>query len=348
MLFIRFYLPSRAGKGYKMRKGSVRVFLLILFVGFISEWVAWQTRQGMVGAAPMRSGVDIPIIDAHSQLPFGYEKLDKVIRLMDQGGVARTILSSKGPVTAKQLVSFASKYPGRIIPAVRTKHRFYRENDKKFDKFVRKQVNMPQFGAMAEVLMYHAQKGLRRVRAPQVIVYPDDERVQAALKYAMKKKWPFVVHIEFRRAGPLRDEFMKKFEALLIRYRKHPFILMHMGQLDHPDVRTLIEVHENIYFITAHSTSIEASPIAVVKESEDPRTNMFDGDHLSESWKQLMVNYPDRFILGFDNVWPEHWGQYYLDQIKLWREAIKELPPEVAHAFAHGNAERLWRLSPLK
>ena len=75
---------------------------------------------------------------------------------------------------------------------------------------------------------------------------------------------------------------------------------------------------------------------------------MFDGDHLSESWKQLMVKYPGRFILGFDNVWPEHWSQYYLDQIKLWREAVKELPPEVAHAFTHGNAERLWRLPPLK
>jgi predicted TIM-barrel fold metal-dependent hydrolase len=296
----------------------------------------------------MARAVDIPIIDAHSQVPFGYEELDKIIRLMDQGGVARTILSSKGPVTAKQLVSFASKYPGRIIPAVRTKHQLYRESDEKFDGFVKKQVNMPQFGAMAEVLMYHAQKGLKRVRAPQVIVYPDDKRVRVALKYAMKKKWPFVVHIEFRRAGSLRDKFMKKFEALLVKYPKHPFVLIHMGQLDHVDVRKLIETHDNIYFITAHSTSIQASPITVVKESEDPRTNMFDGDHLSESWKQLMIKHPNRFILGFDNVWPEHWSQYYLDQIKLWQGAIKELPREVAHVFAHGNAERLWHLPPLK
>ncbi len=123
---------------------------------------------------------------------------------------------------------------------------------------------------------------------------------------------------------------------------------MHMGQLDYADIRRLIEEHGNIYFITAHSTSIQASPIAVVKESEDPRTNMFDGDHLAADWKALMLKHPDRFILGFDNVWPEHWSQYYLDQIKLWRGAIKELPPEVAHAFTHSNTERLWRLPPLK
>ena len=325
-----------------------RVSFLILFVGFISGCTGGQARLSEVKPTHVLNAGDIPFIDAHSQVHHRYEDLDEVIRLMDQGGVARTILSSRGPVTAKQLVSFASKYPGRIIPAVRTKHRFYRENDERFDKFLKKQANMPQFGAMAEVLMYHAQKGLRRVRAPQVIVYPDDERVQVALKYAMERKWPFVVHIEFRRAGLLRDEFMNGFEALLTRYRKHPFVLMHMGQLGHADVRRLIEAHDNIYFITSHSTSIGASPIADVKESEDPRTNMFDGDHLSAGWKQLMIEYPDRFILGFDNVWPEHWGQYYLDQIKLWRQAIKELPVEVAHAFAHGNAERLWHLPPLK
>ena len=75
---------------------------------------------------------------------------------------------------------------------------------------------------------------------------------------------------------------------------------------------------------------------------------MFEGKRLLADWKKLMIEHPDRFILGFDNVWPEHWSQYYLDQIKLWREAIKELPLEVAHAFAHGNAERLWRLPPAR
>ena len=67
---------------------------------------------------------------------------------------------------------------------------------------------------------------------------------------------------------------------------------------------------------------------------------------LATEWKQLTVKYPERFILGFDNVWPEHWGKFYLDQVALWRGAIRDLPAEVPHAFAHGNAERLWRLPP--
>jgi len=72
--------------------------------------------------------------------------------------------------------------------------------------------------------MYHAQKGQK---APEVVVYPDDERVQAALNYALDKKWPFVVHIEFAPAESPRDEFMTKLEA---------FVLIHMVQLNHVEV----------------------------------------------------------------------------------------------------------------
>ena len=135
---------------------------------------------------------------------------------------------------------------------------------------------------------------------------------------------------------------MTKLEPLLVQYPEHPFVLHHLGQLDHVAVCQLIEVHPNIHFITVTSNPI------VVEKSIHPWTNMFDGNKLSADWKQLMINYSDRFILGFDNVWAQDWSQYYLDQVALWREAMKELPVEVAHAFAHGNAECLWRLPPVK
>ena len=255
---------------------------------------------------------------------------------MDEGGIAGVILSTRGTVTPEELISFADNHPTRIIPAVRTKGYMQGEGDK-YRKLLKKQVNMHQYGAMAEVLMYHAQKG---EEAPQVVFYPDDERVRTALNYAMDKNWPFITHIEFVAAESQRDEFMTKFEALLLRYPEHPFILIHMGQLNHVAVRQLIEAHPNIYFITARTTNI-------VYRYYLP-TKMFDGDRISADWKQLIVEHPDRFIMGFDMVWAKDWGQFYLNEIALWRKAIKELPVEVAHAFAHGNAERLWNLQLVK
>ena len=250
------------------------------------------------------------------------------------------VTSKRGILSPEQLVSLAYDHPGRIIPAVRTKGGAYVRNEELYYDLLKKQMIMDQYGAMAEVLMYHAQKGQK---APEIVVYPDDERVQAALDYVLEKKWPFVVHIEFSAAGSQMKIFMTKFEALLVEYPGHPFVLIHMGQLTHIATRQLIEAYTNVYFITSHS-----NPVTVKEHPNQPWTNLFDGDHLAADWKQMIIKYPDRFILGFDNVFANDWGQFYLDQIALWREAIKELPVEVAHAFAHGNAERLWHLQLVK
>lgn len=280
-------------------------------------------------------GVEVPIIDAHSQVDHTVG-LRQVIQLMDQAGVRTTILSARGRVTPEDLVSFASGFPGRIIPAVRSKGKPYEHNEREYYRLLQGQVGMEGFGAIGEVLIYHAQKG---VKAPEIVAYSRDERVQAALREALGKGWPFVAHIEFAAAGDQRDVFMAQLKEMLAQHPDHPFVLIHMGQLDHFAVRNLIDSNDNIYFITAHT-----NPLTVTRQ---PWINMFDGNLLSPDWRQLMVDHPDRFILGFDNVWPEHWGQYYLDQVTLWRKAMKGFPPDVAHAFAHGNAERLWRLAPV-
>ncbi len=285
-----------------------------------------------VGPVPIPEG-SIPIIDAHSQVD-EYVELEKIIQLMDEGGIACTILSTRGKLTLEDLISFAANHPTRIIPALRTKG-YMEEKEAKYYAALKKQVNMEQYGAMAEVLIYHAQKG---DKASLVVYDPDDEKVQAALDYTLDKNWPFVPHIEFAAAGSQRDELMTKLEALLVRYPEHPFVLIHMGQLSHIDVRQMIEEYPNIYFITSHSN------LVITEASGQPWINMFDGNKLSPDWRQLIIDYPERLILGFDNVWAENWGQLYLDQVAFWREALKELPLEVAHAFAHSNAERLWHL----
>ena len=82
--------------------------------------------------APLVTPYDGPLIDAHSQVD-QYVDLARVIQLMNQGGVAYTILSTRGTVTPAELVSFADNHPGRIIPAVRTKS-YIEETSGKYPK----------------------------------------------------------------------------------------------------------------------------------------------------------------------------------------------------------------------
>lgn len=294
------------------------------------------------------STAEVPIIDAHSQadqhIPF-----EEILSLMDEAGVSRTILVLRGKRQPEELISFAAGHPDRIIPAVRTKGRAYLKGPKQFKRFLKKQIQMAQFGAMGEVLLWHAKKEKapsvilgsgKRGKPPQVVVPPDDPRVEVALAKAIEKNWPFIAHIEFAAAGADRDLFMAKFENVLRQHAHHPFVLMHMGQLDAKSVQGLIGKYGNIHFNTAMSNPI------VGRRSDQPLVNLFKGTSLTPEWRELFALYPDRFILSFDNVFAHHWRKIYLKQVVLWRKALEDLPENVVHAVAHGNAERLWRLPP--
>jgi predicted TIM-barrel fold metal-dependent hydrolase len=192
---------------------------------------------------------------------------------------------------------------------------------------------------MAEILIYHAQKG---EKADEVDVPLTDPRVDAVLQSCIGKDWPMYLHIEFASLhGNKRKQTMHELEKFVDTNPSHPFILTHMGQLDANEVRPLLDRHSNLYFMVAHTNPVLTSV------SNQPWMDMFSGVTLKDEWKQLMIEYQDRFIFALDNVWQRHWQEYYLPQIDLWRKVLAELPGPVAHKFAHGNAERLWRL-PIK
>ena len=274
------------------------------------------------------------LIDAHSQIDHFVDR-SEIVPLMDKAGIRHVILSTRGRVKPEQITRFAAKHPDRVTASVRTKSRHYASNSPKYCKSLKKQMRMPGFGAMAEVIMWHAQKGNK---APEVVVPPDDKRVRLALKGAKGKGWPFIIHIEFA-ASLSAETFMKKMEAMLEKNPDHPFALIHMGQLEAKDVARLLAKHSNLHFLTSH-----ANPF-ITKDSNQPWIDMFDGGpSLAPRWKALIIKYPDRFILAFDNVWEDHWGDKYVGQAALWRKALAELPAEVASKVAHENAERLWKL----
>ena len=281
---------------------------------------------------------ELYFVDAHSQVDHELKNFELIIRNMDGGGVYCTILAARSERKPEEVAAFAETHSNRIVPAVRTKSDAYNKNHPNYFKKIRKQINSGRFKAMAEVLLYHAQKG---DEAPEVVVYPDDQRVKTALNAAIEKGWPFVIHIEFRSLrGKKRQQFMAEMEELLKAHSDHPFALNHMGQLSADEVQRLIKHHQNIYFLTAH-----ANPV-ITRHSSQPWVNMFQGTTLSQEWSNLLMRHPDRFIFALDNVWERHWKEFYLDQMEYWREAMVDLPEDVAHAIAHGNAERLWIIPP--
>ena len=134
---------------------------------------------------------ELPIIDAHSQADtqIGF---DEILELMDEARVARTILALRGRTKAKDLISFAARHADRITPAVRSKGDPYNKNELgRFKKFLKKRLKLPGFGAMAEVLMYHAAKYNRAgtFLAPEVVAHADDPRVRTWISLLPMGSW---------------------------------------------------------------------------------------------------------------------------------------------------------------
>jgi predicted TIM-barrel fold metal-dependent hydrolase len=280
---------------------------------------------------------ELYFVDAHSQVDESVVPLTAVISLMEQGGVTHTLLSTRGKLQGKALLAFVEQYPDRITPAIRTKGNPYNAGSPRYYRALQAQVASGKYSAIAEILLYHAKKGSK---APEVVVYPDDRRVLTALSYAVENQWPFVIHIEFASLhGEKKKRFKQSMETMLDSHPELPFVLSHMGQLGPDECRRLIQAHSNIYFHTGWSNP------AAVRRSNQPWVNLFEDYRLAPEWKNLFIRHPDRFIFALDNVFDEHWTGFYLEQMEYWKKALVELPAEVAHRVAHGNAERLWRIS---
>jgi len=264
---------------------------------------------------------------------------DTMISLMDRGGVHRTLLSTHMRRPWTDIPEIAERHPGRIIPTVQIKGRGYHKGpESKYHDRLAGQLGHGAFGAMAEAHVFHDSDG---GKYQEVRIDFDDSLFRAAFDGAKDKEWPFIVHIEFNALDADGKRFyMEGLERFLAANRNTPVLLIHMAQLESGPVRRLLDAHANLHFLTSH-----ASPF--YQGGGKPFINMFEGQSLKAEWKQLMGDYPDRFVFALDNVFDFFWtDQRYLGKMKLWWAALSELPDAVAHAIAHGNAERLWKLPP--
>jgi hypothetical protein len=75
------------------------------------------------------------------------------------------------------------------------------------------------------------------------------------------------------------------------------------------------------------------------------RSDIASSGQISPPWKQLFIDFPDRFMIGSDTYTPERWP-YVVEYASSTRAWLAALPPEVADNIGFRNAERLlaWAL----
>ena len=109
---------------------------------------------------PVRVTPGLYFVDAHSQLDQNVDE-ERVLSLMDHGGVYRTILSHHRRRDWQDVPNFAEQHPDRIGLAVRIKGRGYhnRARASAFFERLSRQVGSGLFKAMPEVHPWHDSDG---------------------------------------------------------------------------------------------------------------------------------------------------------------------------------------------
>lgn len=129
------------------------------------------------------------------------------------------------------------------------------------------------------------------------------------------------------------SDSMDQLGKLLSSNRKGRVVWNHCGlNSSASDVRSMMDKHPNLFC----EFSVRYPP----KNKEDSR-EIFNGDGINSSWRELMEDHSDRFMVGTDT----NSEKQFVDSIKTVRKGLlPNLKPDTARKIAYQNAQRLFKL----
>ena len=247
----------------------------------------------------------LPIFDAHmhyKEAAWQPFPVPTVIELMDKSGVAMALVSSSPDDGTIMLWEYA---PKRIVPELRP---------------------------------YHGQAGSSNwTKAPGMLAY-----LQKRLAtYPHRGIGEFHIHS----IDPRDRDFLKQVAKLAIDRQ----IVIHLHSGAKP-VQLFYEFEPGLTIIWAHAGMSE--PPEVIGPMLERYPNLYtdtsyrehdilgDGD-IESRWRDLIMRYPDRFMVGSD-TWVNSQWESYEALIELNRHWLSKFPREVAEKIAYRNAEALF------
>lgn len=317
---------------------TMKIFRWVLVWGLV--WGLGFCKKNDGSGDTDTSSTAITCIDVHSQPAYpelgdGVD-LEGILTSMAANHVSKSILSARGDVKyTYDIASFAEANPEKIVAAVALKLT-QMETDEGFYKYLGEQVNSGRFTAIAEILLYHAQKFDTdgNSTAPEKMVRPSDAKVTALINAANQLKCPLFLHIEFQSlekayGSSMRTTYMNELKQLFTTYPNQKFVLIHVAELSPAECRELLDAYSNVYFTTNFMD-------LTILMTGDP-----DPNYSESEWNALFKDHSIRFVFAFDRVFASQWSAYARDMNYAQKEFAK-LASDVANAIGSSNAQSLW------
>jgi len=297
-----------------------------------------QTQPAAARPAPASTptpvpAAELPIVDLHFHPEPGWTGLDA---LFDEVGVRMAGNGASGP--DQLALDLARRYPGRIVPfgggddvrrLVRSLgSRAWEAQDAAVQEFLARLEALLRDGSLRGIGEIHVNNAASNIAGSPVYRYPADSAlVRRLFELSARYRVPMSVHMDAEPAS------VAELERLLASDRGGTLLWAHTGHYaDVALIRRLLTAHANLFCELSYRISISGSRSA---------TSLDDRGRLREEWRQLIEDFPDRFVIGTDLGAPHPPSYRYY--IGFWRGILEQLSPAAAEKLAYVNAERLLR-----
>ncbi|MDZ7652462.1 MAG: hypothetical protein U5L03_07910 [Burkholderiaceae bacterium] len=266
------------------------------------------TGLTLLAGAPLRSAqaAELPIFDAH--MHYSHDAWDvlppeKALALLRQAGVRRALVSSSGDGDElRGQQRLAQLAPDLILTSLRP----YRQRGDQGSWFRDESVKAYLEERLAR--NRYVALGEFHIYGADVDLPVPRHLVQLARKHGL------VLH-SHSDAEAIERQFAQWPQARIL--------WAHAG-FDSPErVRSMLKKHPTLWCDLAF------------------RSDHAPGGQLDPDWKQLFLDFPDRFMVGTDTFTPERWP-YVVEHARWSRQWLAQLPPAVAERIAWRNGEALF------
>jgi hypothetical protein len=284
----------------------------------------------------------LPIIDLHFH-PQPQWNRGALVNLFDQLGVAMAGNGPGGPDSVA--LSFAQQYPGRFIPFAGLReitdiihtdgdHAWNLNGGGITSYLIRLEAELAsgQYKGIGELFpnnLHSTSRGFPSQR------YPVDAPLMRHL-WALSAKYgvPLSVHLEADMGS------VAEMERLLGTTPQGTFIWAHTGFFAEPSLLSrLLTQHADLY------CELSWRDERPVEQGWRLPLPISEGGHLRSAWKDLLEEFPDRFVIGTD-AGDQGSVTTYARLINYWRTILSQLAPATAQKLAHQNAEHILKLPP--
>lgn len=257
-------------------------------------------------AAGAAAAQELPIFDAH--VHYSHDAWENVpprvaIGLLRQAGVKRALVSSSNDDGNQMLVREA---PELILSALRP----YRSRGE-IGTWVRDETVVRYLEQRLAQFRYVA----RYVAIGEYHVYGADADLPVPRRVVeLARKYNLVLHSH------------SDAEAIERQFRRWPqarILWAHAGFDAPARVREMLRKYPTLWCDLAF------------------RSDHAPGGQLDPEWRQLFLEFPDRFMVGTGTFTPERWP-FIVEQARYSRQWLAQLPPQVAEKIAWQNGEALF------